>query len=219
MTKILIVEDEKPISDLIRLSLRKNDRSCFCAFDGNSAADLIEKETFDLILLDVMIPGIDGFELMEYIHPMKIPVIFITARDAVPDRVRGLRMGAEDYIIKPFDVTELQARVDVVLRRYMKDVEHFQLNDLEIDVNARRVTKNGQEIFLTPKEFDLLLLFLQNPNVALYRERIYERIWHKEFEFGSKAVDLHIQRLRKKTGLENEIQTVTKVGYRLEVSQ
>lgn len=217
MTKILIVEDEKPISDLIRLSLRSNDRMCSCAFDGEQAIELIQTEAFDLILLDVMLPNVDGFELMEYIRPMNIPVIFITAKNSVPDRVKGLRMGAEDYIVKPFDVTELQARVDVVLRRYKKSTEQFYIKDLEIDCVARKVRRNQEEIMLTPKEFDLLLLFLQNPNVALYRETIYERIWEKEFEYGSKTVDLHIQRLRKKTGLEKELQSVTKVGYRLEV--
>lgn len=217
MIKILIVEDEKPISNLIKLSLKGAGYFCDCAFDGQEAADLIEENHYDLILLDVMIPYIDGFELMEYIRPMEIPVIFITAKNSVNDRVKGLRMGAEDYIVKPFEVIELLARVDVVLRRFNKTSEIIKINDLTIDIKQHSVKLKDEEISLTPKEYDILLLFAQNPNTALYRQTIYERVWGGEFDFGSKTVDLHIQRLRKKVHLEKELQSVSKVGYRLEV--
>jgi len=217
MIRILIVEDEKPIADLIRLSLTKAGYTCFCAPDGMEAANLLEKNSYDLVLLDVMLPNVDGFELLEYIKPLGIPVIFITARNSVDDRVKGLRMGAEDYIVKPFEVLELLARVDVVLRRYNKTAHMISIGGLEIDTQAMIVRRNGVEIDLTKKEYDLLLLFARNPGVALYRETIYERVWGEEYPYGSKTVDLHIQRLRKKIGWENELQAVNKVGYRLEV--
>lgn len=218
MINILIVEDEKPISDLIRMSLKGAGYSCEAAYDGEMAADMIENKIYDLILLDVMIPYIDGFELMEYIKPLGVPVIFITAKNAVDDRVKGLRMGAEDYIVKPFEVIELLARVDVVLRRFNKASNLLQVGGLSIDIKEHRVKYGNEEIDLTPKEYDLLVLFAQNPNTALYRETIYERVWGGELAFGSKTVDLHVQRLRKKVHLENEIKAVNKVGYRLEVS-
>lgn len=219
MTEILIVEDEKPIANLIKMSLSKEGYSCSCVYDGAQAADMLEKNRYDLVLLDIMLPEYDGFELMEYIKPMEIPVIFITARGSINDRVKGLRAGAEDYIVKPFEIVELLARVDVVLRRYRKLDNVISIAGLLIDTYSRRVTKDGAEIRLTPKEFDLLLLFAQNPGRAIYRETIYERVWGEEFQYGSKTVDLHVQRLRKKTGWEKQLQAVNKVGYRLEVQR
>jgi DNA-binding response OmpR family regulator len=137
--------------------------------------------------------------------------------NSVNDRVKGLRMGAEDYIVKPFEIIELLARVDVVLRRYSKVDSVIRVGGLEIDTRAMRVTRNGAEISLTKKEYDLLLLFARNPGVALYRETIYERVWEGDLAFGSKTVNLHVQRLRKKVGWEQELQAVNKVGYRLRV--
>ena len=217
MIYILIVEDEAPISNLIRLSLTKEGYHCDCAFDGAEALDCLEKRRYDLILLDVMIPEIDGFELMDYIRPLEIPVIFLTAKAAVQDRVKGLRLGAEDYIVKPFEVVELLARVDVVLRRYKKCDMVLEIGGLKIDTGSMQVWRDGQEISLTKTEYELLLLFARNPRRAMYRETIYERVWGEEYPFGSKAVDLQIQRLRKKTGWENCLRAVNKVGYRLEV--
>ena len=216
MIHILIVEDEKPISNLIRISLKRAGYSCDCAYDGSEALNYIENRSYDLILLDVMLPQIDGFSLMEYIHPMGIPVIFITAMNAVSDRVKGLRMGADDYIIKPFEILELLARVEVVLRRYNKTTELMEIGGIVIDTVAMTVLRNDTEVNLTKKEYDLLLLFARNPNVALYRETIYERVWNEDFPYGSKTVDLHIQRLRKKVGWEKILKAVNKVGYRLE---
>ena len=206
MIRILIVEDEKPIAELIRLSLRRAGYHCQCVYDGLAAADVLERERFDLVLLDIMLPGVDGFSLLEYIRPTGTPVIFLTAKNAVNDRVRGLRMGAEDYIVKPFEVLELLARVDVVLRRYHKTSDTLDIGGLHIDQQAMQVTR-----------YDLLLLFARNPGVALYRETIYERVWKEDFPYGSKTVDLHVQRLRKKVGWETKLRAVNKVGYRLEV--
>jgi DNA-binding response OmpR family regulator len=217
MIKVLIVEDEKAISHFIKLSLTKAGYCCRCAYDGTEAADMIDADLYDLILLDIMLPGADGFELMEYIRPLAIPVIFLTARNEVTDRVKGLRMGAEDYIIKPFEVIELLARVDVVLRRNKKAGGVIEIGGLRIDVSAMRVTRAGEEIDLTRKEYELLLLFARNPDMALYRETIYERVWGGDFEPVSKTIDLHVQRLRKKTGWEHELQAINKVGYRLTV--
>ena len=218
MLRVLIVEDEKPISNLIRLSLTKEGFHCTCAYDGAEAADLLEREpSFDLILLDVMLPEVDGFELMEYIRPLEIPVIFLTAKSSVADRVKGLRLGAEDYIVKPFDTIELLARVDVVLRRYKKCDMVLEIGGVKIDTASMRVWRGEEEVSLTRTEYELLLLFARNPRRAMYRETIYERVWGEEYPFGSKAVDLHVQRLRKKVGWEHMLQAVNKVGYRLEV--
>ena len=218
MLRVLIVEDEKPISNLIRLSLTKEGFHCTCAYDGAEAADLLEREpSFDLILLDVMLPEVDGFELMEYIRPLEIPVIFLTAKGAVADRVKGLRLGAEDYIVKPFDTIELLARIDVVLRRYRKCDMVLTIGGLTIDTGSMQVWRGEEEVSLTRTEYELLLLFARNPRRAMYRETIYERVWGEEYPFGSKAVDLHVQRLRKKVGWETMLQAVNKVGYRLEV--
>lgn len=217
MIQILIVEDEKPISNLIRMSLTRAGYNCTCVFDGTAAADILEERPFDLILLDVMLPGVDGFELMDYIRPLGIPVIFITAKNSVTDRVKGLRMGADDYIVKPFEVLELLARVDVVLRRYNKVDCVLEIGGLTIDTRSMQVKRDGEEIPLTKKEYDLLLLFARNPGTAMYRETIYERVWGGDYTGESRTVDLHIQRLRKKVGWEKKLKAVSKVGYRLEL--
>lgn len=217
MLKILIVEDEKPISELIRLNLADAGYRCTCVYDGLAAADAVEREPFDLVLLDVMLPGLDGYELMEYLHPLEIPVIFLTAKGDVRDRVHGLRLGAEDYLVKPFEIIELLARVETVLRRYHKNAASIELCGLAVDTLSRVVKKDGQPVALTAKEYDLLLLFLQNRNIALFRDRIYERIWGGDDLGGSRTVDLHVQRLRKKIGWEDKIVAVYKIGYRLEV--
>ena len=217
MIRVLIVEDEKPISDLIRLSLSKAGYNCSCAYDGGEAANILERENFDLVLLDVMLPAVNGYELMEYIQPTGTPVIFITAKNSLDDRVKGLRMGAEDYIIKPFEVMELLARVEVVLRRYQKTEDVIRVGELSIDLRSVQVKRGSETIELTKKEWDLMLLFVQNPGAALYRETIYERVWGGEYPVGSRVVDLHIQRLRKKIGWEDTLRTVNRVGYRLEI--
>ena len=213
MKKILIVEDEQNIAEMERLYLSKNGFSCTIAFDGETAADLVEKEHFDLVLLDVMIGEIDGFELIRYIKQYHIPVIFVTARVSVEDRVLGLRLGADDYILKPFDLKELGARVEAVLRRYGADDQVLQIGDLTVNVLAHMVKRDGKQIPLTAKEFDLLLFFYAHKNIALYRETIYEQVWQEPFYGNTRTVDLHVQRLKKKLGLEDYIRSIYKVGY------
>ena len=171
MIKILIVDDEKPICDLIDLNLSAAGYFCKSVQDGMKAIECIEREKFDLILLDIMLPGVDGFDIMEYIRPLKIPVIFITARGDVKDRVKGLRLGAEDYLVKPFDVVELLARVEVVLRRFHKTGAQLSAGDVVVDMDARMVTKAGIPVVLTNKEYGLLVLFIQNKNIALFKEK------------------------------------------------
>lgn len=216
MIEILIAEDEKAISDLIKMSLTQAGYKCVCAFDGKSAADLVEQRRFDLILLDIMLPEIDGFELMEFIRSYNIPVIFLTAKNSVKDKVKGLRLGAEDYITKPFEIAELLARIEVVLRRFNKMDNYFDIDDIHIDLLSRKVTKAGEPVDLTVKEFDILLLFIKNKNIALYRETIYERVWKEEYTADTRTVDLHVQRLRKKLSLENRIKSIYKIGYLFE---
>ena len=217
MIKILIVEDEEPISNLIRMSLTKAGYHCEQAFDGESAADAVEAGYYDLILLDIMLPGINGYELLEYIKTKEIPVIFITAMGDLDDRVKGLRAGAEDYITKPFEMLEVQARIETVLRRYHKMEDKIEIFDTTIDLSSRTVMQGGKQIMLTWKEFELLLIFVRNKNIALYRETIYENIWDSDYMGDSRTVDLHVQRLRKKLNWGDKIQSVYKVGYRLEV--
>lgn len=217
MIQILIVEDEKPISNLIEMSLGNAGYKCECVYDGMTAADRIERKQYDLILLDIMLPEVNGYELMEYIRPLGIPVIFITAKTEVKDTVKGLRMGAEDYLAKPFEIVELLARVEAVLRRCHKNDAILQVDDLEVDTLSHTVRKAGEIIPLTNKEYDLLLLFIQNQNIALFRDVIYERVWGSEYTGESRTVDLHVQRMRKKVGWEKRIKTIYKVGYRLEV--
>jgi len=217
MIHILIVEDEKPISDLLKLSLTKAGYHCTCIYNGTEAANKLETDLFDLILLDVMLPGLSGFELMDYIRGIGTPVIFITAKNALSDRVKGLRMGAEDYIVKPFEILELLARVEGVLRRHGKLETTITVNDLTINTLSMTVTRNGAEIPLTKKEYDILLLFVRNPGIVLYKSTIYERVWGGEYPDSTRTVELHIQRLKKKAGWEQRIKPVYAIGYRLEV--
>ena len=207
MNKILIAEDEAPIANLLRTALDGAGYRCVWAEDGAAAADKLESEPFDLVLLDIMLPKADGYEVLEYCKSLDVPVIFLTAKGSVQDRVKGLRLGAEDYITKPFELMELLARVETVLRRCGKTGRVLSLPpDIEIDTASRIVKKDGNPVALTAKEYDLLLLFVQNKNIALYRDRIYERVWGDEFLGDSRTVDLHIQRMRKKLGLEKRLQ-------------
>ncbi len=217
MIRILIVEDEKPISDLIRLNLQSAGYFCDCAFDGMAAAHKVEGNRYDLILLDIMLPEVNGYELMSYIQPYGTPVIFLTAKGRVEDRVKGLKLGADDYLVKPFEIIELLARVETVLRRYNLNQRMIEVDDLVIDTGSRTVKKAGREVSLTKKEYELLLFFIRNKNIALFRDKIYEKIWESDYMGDSRTVDLHVQRLRKKLGWEQKIASVYKVGYRLEL--
>ena len=219
MIKILIVEDEKPIADLLDMSLTAAGYSCDCLSSGTAAADAVGERRYDLILLDVMLPGIDGFELMEYIAPLEIPVIFIPAGDAVKDKIRGWKRGADDYIAKPLESGGRVARGARVPRRYHKPESRIVVGDVTVDTQSRGVPRDGKPVPLTAKEYALLLLFLQNKNIALFRETIYERVWESDYMGDSRTVDLHVQRLRKKLGWQERITAVYKVGYRLEVKE
>ena len=216
MIKILIVEDEEPINNLIRMNLTKAGYQCKCAFDGQEAADMMAAEKFDLFLLDIMLPKINGYELLEYAQTLNTPVIFITAMGTVENKVKGLKKGADDYISKPFEIVELLARVETVLRRYNKAEKIIKILDIEVDTESRTVMQNGQQVILTLKEFELLLLFIRNKNIALDRDVIYESVWEGEDMGESRTVDLHVQRLKRKLHWENKIVAVYKVGYRLE---
>lgn len=218
MNRILIVEDEKPIADLIYLNLKSAGYECEKVHDGLTAADRIEQKRYDLVLLDIMLPGADGYEVLEYLKQYDTPVIFLTAKAEVKDKVKGLKLGADDYLTKPFEIVELLARVETVLRRYHKQETKITVEDVTVDTESRTVYKKGKPINLTIKEYELLLLFMQNKNIALFREKIFEKVWEGEYTGDSRTVDLHVQRMRKKIGWEKKIVPVYKVGYRLEAA-
>lgn len=216
MLKILIAEDEEPIANLIRMNLRRAGYSCVWAPDGEKAADLMDTEKFDLVLLDVMLPGINGYELMEYARSLELPVIFLTALGSTENKVKGLKMGADDYLTKPFEIVELLARVEAVLRRLGKGERQLEVGDVSVRLDSRQVLKSGVALTLTVKEFDLLVELMRNRNIALYREQLYEKVWKEPFNGETRTLDSHIQRLRKKLGWEDRIRTVFRIGYRLE---
>ncbi len=214
MIKILIVEDDKSISNLISINLSEEGYHCSCAYDGNEAADLLEKNMYDLVLLDVMLPKIDGYELLEYVLHMKIPVIFITAKTSTEDVIKALKLGADE----PFQIGEIIARVESLLRRTGKlESKTLEILGIKIDFESRTVTKDGKIIELTVKEYELLIYLIQNKNIAMYRDKIYERVWQEEFTGETRTLDTHIQRLRKKLNLENNIKTIFRIGYKFEV--
>ena len=216
MKPILIVDDEVAIAQLIAMTLARMGYTCQMAFDGLKAAELLEKNEYDLVLLDIMLPGADGYELIDFIRPTGIPVIFISAKTTVADRVKGLHLGACDYIVKPFAPEELLARVENVLRLSGRGQALLQAGDVTVDVGTRQVKKAGHEVALTPTEYHLLLVLLHNKNIALYRDTLYERVWGRDAELDTRTLDIHIHRLRKKLGWQQMIRTIPRVGYRLE---
>ena len=215
MTQVLIVEDEHLIARLIEMSLTRAGYACTVAGNGRTAADLIEEKDYDLALLDIMLPGLDGYELLDYLRPQGVPVIFITAKGTVKERVEGLRRGADDYIVKPFVVEELLARVESVLRRAGRG-NVMQAFDVVLDVGEHTVTQNGKPVDLTPNEFELLEQLMRNRGAALYRDTLYERVWGGDrAETDTRTLDLHIMRLRRKLHWYDHIETVYRIGYRL----
>lgn len=216
MPKILIVEDDQTISKLIAASLSISGYESVPCFDGNEAVHMVRNEEFDLILLDIMLPGLDGFQVMEKIRETGTPVIFLTAMGDVSDRVKGLKSGAEDYIVKPFEPLELLARIEIVLRRFNREQKNLSFRDITVNMEERSVRQGSEIIDLTPKEYDLLVLFLKHQNVALSRDKILMDVWECSANIETRTVDNHVQRLRKKLGLEDCLKTVFKVGYRLE---
>jgi DNA-binding response OmpR family regulator len=217
MARILIVEDEFAISELVKRSLSLVGHQCFPVYDGQAALAEMRSDAYDLVILDVMLPGLDGFSLLKLAN--RTPTIFLTARDSLTDRVKGFSLGADDYIVKPFEVLELTARVEAVLRRTKKESKVFALADVRVNFEARSVTRDGRLVELAPKEYDLLEVLIINRNIALSREKLLETVWDFDFEGDSRTVDVHIQKLRRKLGFEHVIKTVFKLGYRLEVRE
>ena len=216
MRPILIAEDERPIADLIELTLTGAGYACEQANDGGTAADLIAEHDYELAVLDIMLPGIDGYELLGYLRSTGTPVIFVTARTSLQDRVRGLNLGADDYLTKPFEPLELVARVESVLRRAGRANVVLRAFGVELDPAAHTVSRDGRPVHLAPREFELLELLMRNRGLTLYREVLYERLWGDDEAFDTRPLDLCIARLRRKLGWKDEIRTVFRVGYRLE---
>ncbi len=215
MARILIAEDEIPINNLIKMNLELVGHECYQVFDGENALNEALTLKYDLIILDVMLPKLSGFDIIEKLKG--IPVIFVTAKAGVKDRLKGLKLGADDYIVKPFEILELVERVKAVLRRTKGDSSVFEFDDIRVMFDERRVYKADKEIILTPKEFDLLEAFINNRNLALSREKLIYLVWEYDYEGDTRTVDVHVQRLRQKLGLSGRLQTVYKTGYRLEI--
>ena len=214
MANILIVEDDRHISELVKRNLSLVGHTCTCCYDGLSGLEVLQEQSFDLILLDVMLPGVSGFDFITQVSGT--PIIFVTAKGELDDRLKGLTLGAEDYIVKPFEMLELIARINIVLRRSQRD-EIMQVGAVQVDLKKRLVLSEGREIILTPQEFSLLEVLIINKNIALSRDKLLELAWGYDYIGDTKTVDVHIQKLRKKLGLESEIRAITKLGYRLEV--
>ena len=215
--RILVIEDDTAISELISMNLTVAGYDTEALFDGNEVEELLKTDrNFDLALLDVMLPGKDGFELMDLMKEAKIPVIYLTAKSDVGSKIRGLRSGAEDYIVKPFEVLELLVRVEKVLERTGRQISRITVGDIEINLNEHQVTKNGQEVSLKPLEYDLLVLLAKNKNMAFTREQLLNQVWGRDYLGETRTVDVHIGQLRKKLELFDVIKTIPKIGYRLE---
>ncbi len=215
----MIVEDDRRINELIRRTLAMTGHKGLTAFTGREVLSALGKKNIDLLLLDIGLPDMDGFALMKQISEdyADIPVICVTARDEVPDRVKGLKGGAEDYIVKPFAMEELLARINVVLRRFHREQNIYHIRDVEVDLAGAVVKKGGVPVELTNREYELLKILLANQNIALSRERLLDLAWGRDFYGDDRTVDVHIRRIRKKLGMEQDIKTIFKYGYRLEM--
>jgi len=215
--RILVVEDDMAISDLICMNLTVAGYETVAVYDGIEVEEVLEKDkAFDLVLLDVMLPGKDGFELMDTMKEAKLPVIYLTAKSDVGSKIKGLRSGAEDYIVKPFEVLELLVRVEKVLERTGRQISRISFGDVEINLTEHLVTKGGGEISLKPLEYDLLVLLAKNKNMAFTREQLLSQVWGTDYLGETRTVDVHIGQLRKKLDLFDIIKTIPKIGYRLE---
>ncbi len=215
MAEILIVEDELSINELIRRNLNLTGHHCVQAFDGASAIHLLENGKFDLLVLDIMLPQFDGYQVFE--RALGTPTIFLTAKSELTDKLKGLGMGADDYLTKPFQMLELAARVEALLRRTKKVETEFRLGHVRCDFDSRQIFLNDVVVECTPKEYELLEVLIRNRNIALSREKLLDMVWGYDFDGGTRTVDVHVQRLRHKLHLENYIKTVYKLGYRLEI--
>ncbi len=216
MAKILIVEDDVNIAKMLEVTLSIGGYESERCDNGKKAVDLVTTQSYDLVLLDVMLPDMDGFKVIEYIDKEETAIIFLTALQDVMDKVKGLKLGAEDYIVKPFETVELLARIEVVLRRKHKSNNVIHYGDITMNIDEHTVKKGDDYVSLTPKEFDILAFFLQNQDIALTRERLLATVWGYEFMGETRTVDIHVQQIRKKMGLHNKLVTIPKLGYRLE---
>lgn len=217
---ILVIEDEEAINDLICMNLEVTGYQVTSFFDGEEVSkSLPENHAYACALVDVMLPGKDGFTLLPELKKYGIPVIFLTARGEVQNKVRGLKEGAEDYIVKPFEMLELLVRIEKVLERNGKNDHLICTYDVEIDTEKHTVKKAGQEVYLKPMEYECLLMFVQHKNKALTRGQILGALWGMEFEGETRTVDAHVGRIRKKLDWGNVIKTIPTIGYRLEVDQ
>lgn len=215
--RILIVEDDKAISDGIAVNLQYSEYDYTVYADGQVAADaLMQDHSYDLALLDIMLPGIDGFELLQHMKKYNIPVIYLTAKDDTASEIKGLRDGAEDYIVKPFEILTLLVRIEKVLDRTGKLNKVLRVSDITIDLEQHMVIKSGQEIALKPLEFEVFAMLAKYKNRTIPREKILNEIWGVDFFGGTRTVDVHVANIRKKLGLNDIIKTVPKYGYRLE---
>lgn len=215
--RILIVEDEEAIAKMISMNLKVSNYDTQIYLDGMDAVNgLKEDHNYDLALLDVMLPGMDGFELLTVMKSYQIPVIFLTAKDDIASKVQGLKGGAEDYIVKPFEVLELLIRIEKVLERSNKVSTVLRVLNMEINFEEHSVRQDGKEIPLKPKEFELLAVLAKNKNMAISRERLLNMVWGVDYMGETRTVDVHIGQLRKKLGLAQQIKTISKMGYRLE---
>jgi DNA-binding response OmpR family regulator len=213
---ILIVEDDENIAHMIEATLAIGGYTSSVSADGASAVSEILSGNYDLVLLDVMLPRFDGFQVFESKGDNPTPVIFLTAMGDVPSKVKGLRMGAEDYIVKPFEAVELLARIEVVLRRTHHEDTTFTYQNIIVEVDKHEVTLDDKPVILTPKEFDLLVFFIRNIDIALTRERLLSAVWGYSFSGETRTVDTHVQQLRKKLRLHDSLLTIPRLGYRLE---
>lgn len=218
MTRILVVEDNQSISNLIRMNLSVIGYDVQQSFDGSDALKKLENgEHFDLAIVDIMLPGIEGFDLLSPLNDRNIPVIFLTAKNDIESKVRGLKGGAEDYIVKPFEILELIVRIEKVLERRGHAETVLHIDSIEIFLEERTVKRDREPIYLKPREFDLLVVLTRNKNIAMSREKLLTDAWGIDYMGETRTVDVHITQLRKKTGLT--ITAVPKVGYRLEPGQ
>lgn len=215
MARILIVEDERPIRNLIQRNLELVGHTCVGLSDGADALFIMQSERFDLMIFDIMLPGASGFELIEKADGT--PVIFVTAKEGINDRLKGLSLGADDYIVKPFEIQELLLRVRAVLRRTKRDDESLSFDDITIDFSAKKVFRAGENVVLTPKEYSLLETLILNRNIALSREKLISLVWGFDYEGDTRTVDVHIRQLRAKLGLNDRLKTLYKTGYRFEL--
>lgn len=218
MAKILIVEDDKSINDLIAMNLSIIGYDCEKVFDGSMAAEMIKNNQYDLILLDIMLPGVSGMDLLKSNIWENTKVILITAKGELKDKLEAFNLGACDYIVKPFEMLELIARVKVALKDDDSQ-DNIKIKDVEIRLREHKVLKSSGEVDLTILEYKLLETLILNKNIALSREKLLELVWGYDFEGDTRTVDVHIMKLRKKLDFENVIKTVYKMGYRLEVNK